>query len=530
LLTRHLALELDQTLRGQPLEGLLFDRERNECVFAFESRSLVWSLQRGPRFEPAPAASVEHGLPIPRKATIASVDALADERILRIKLTGGMRANAAYEIVIELLPPEHAVIALDEAQRVLKTLSRTTSRPQTRGQPYTQPSSRARIGVEAPLPLDQWLELLGAAPVEERARLLIARVAYSSPLNADAILDAAAAARVDESELTRAHARYVELLSASVQPCLTIAGNKQQAYGHHLWQEDATPKPTLIGAIADSAKQEPTPLERLESALQRERRKRERLEQERRSAADDARRLRSAADLLLAHVGAVRRGTTDLELPDFDGQTRRLQLDPALSASANAEAWYDDARKRERASERVPELLRQTDQAIARLEDQVQRTRAGESVDLPKKPDAAPRKQPTTRLPYRRYRTSGGLEVRIGRSSRDNDEVTFRHSAPNDIWMHARAVGGAHVVLRWDDGSANPPAQDLREAAILAAVHSKARHAGTVPIDWTRRKYVRKSRGAPAGQVQVERVKTLFVEPNEALEKKLLWVDEHPAG
>ena len=124
-------------------------------------------------------------------------------------------------------------------------------------------------------------------------------------------------------------------------------------------------------------------------------------------------------------------------------------------------------------------------------------------------------------LPYRRYVTSGGLEVRVGRSSRANDELTFHHSSPNDVWLHARDVAGAHVVLRWPDKEANPPQRDLAEAAVLAALHSKSRTSGTVAVDWTRRKYVRKPRKAKPGSVLLERAKTLFVEPNEAVERRM---------
>ena len=75
-------------------------------------------------------------------------------------------------------------------------------------------------------------------------------------------------------------------------------------------------------------------------------------------------------------------------------------------------------------------------------------------------------------------------------------------------------------MLRWHREE-NPPARDLTEAAGLAALNSAARHSGTVPVDWTRRKYVRKPRKAPAGQVVVERVKTLFVEPDPDLPDRL---------
>jgi predicted ribosome quality control (RQC) complex YloA/Tae2 family protein len=40
-------------------------------------------------------------------------------------------------------------------------------------------------------------------------------------------------------------------------------------------------------------------------------------------------------------------------------------------------------------------------------------------------------------------------------------------------------------------------------------------------VDWTRRKYVRKPRKAPPGTVIPERIKTLFVEPDPELPKRL---------
>jgi predicted ribosome quality control (RQC) complex YloA/Tae2 family protein len=114
-----------------------------------------------------------------------------------------------------------------------------------------------------------------------------------------------------------------------------------------------------------------------------------------------------------------------------------------------------------------------------------------------------------------------GLEVRVGRSARANDRLTFGNSSPNDVWLHARSVPGSHVILRWPDAGAAPPARDLEEAAALAALFSKARTSALVPVDWTRRKYVRKPRGAPPGSVVLQRAKTVFVEPSEALEERL---------
>ena len=135
---------------------------------------------------------------------------------------------------------------------------------------------------------------------------------------------------------------------------------------------------------------------------------------------------------------------------------------------------------------------------------------------LPASPARQRRGSQSPTEPYRTFVSSGGLEIRVGRGARHNDDLTFRHSAPNDIWLHARHSAGAHVILRWR-GPGAPPERDLQEAASLAALHSKARTSETVPVDWTLRKYVRKPRGSAAGSVVPDRVRTLFVTPDPEL-------------
>ena len=204
----------------------------------------------------------------------------------------------------------------------------------------------------------------------------------------------------------------------------------------------------------------------------------------------------------------------------------------SVRAIENAQALYQEARKQQRAAARLPRLVEEAQAARARLLDLHTRAQSGQlgPADvraLVRQPAA--RKQrgnATEKLPYRRYRTSGGLEVRVGRNSRANDELTLQHSSPRDVWLHARHVGGAHVVLRWHEVEANPPMRDLMEAAMLAAFHSKARTSRTVPVDYTRRKYVSKRRKSPPGQVTLERAKTVFVEPSEELEGKLRWPED----
>jgi len=115
--------------------------------------------------------------------------------------------------------------------------------------------------------------------------------------------------------------------------------------------------------------------------------------------------------------------------------------------------------------------------------------------------------------PGRCFTIAGKWEVRVGRTNAENDLLTHRFAAPDDIWLHASGVPGSHVVLRMQGRNGNPPRDVLEAAAALAARFSKAKHAGTVPVLWTRKRYVRKPRGAKPGLAACTNEKTIFVRP-----------------
>lgn len=106
-----------------------------------------------------------------------------------------------------------------------------------------------------------------------------------------------------------------------------------------------------------------------------------------------------------------------------------------------------------------------------------------------------------------------GLEILVGRTGKDNDRLTFKVAGPDDLWLHARGVSGAHVIVRGVPRGKRPPERTLAEAAALAAWFSDARDATTVDVQWTRRKYVRRSRSGPSGAVLVKRFETIRVAP-----------------
>ena len=112
-----------------------------------------------------------------------------------------------------------------------------------------------------------------------------------------------------------------------------------------------------------------------------------------------------------------------------------------------------------------------------------------------------------------RLELSNGLTLLVGKNSRQNEEVTFRQASPNDLWLHARGVPGAHVIVK--SGGRPVPDPVLREAAALAAYYSQSREATSVPVDYTEQRYVRHIKGGGPGMVTYEREHTLHVAPED---------------
>jgi predicted ribosome quality control (RQC) complex YloA/Tae2 family protein len=105
--------------------------------------------------------------------------------------------------------------------------------------------------------------------------------------------------------------------------------------------------------------------------------------------------------------------------------------------------------------------------------------------------------------------SADGWTILIGRSGPDNDRLTFKIAAPEDVWLHAAGVHGAHVVIRNPERRAAVPAATIAEAAGLALWFSDARAEATADVHWTRRKNVRRARGGTSGMVVLKRFETI---------------------
>ena len=111
-----------------------------------------------------------------------------------------------------------------------------------------------------------------------------------------------------------------------------------------------------------------------------------------------------------------------------------------------------------------------------------------------------------------RYLLNDGWEVVAGRTDVDNDRLSIREAHPNDWWFHVRGQPGSHVLLRHRPGR-EPDRNIIKQAAAIAAWHSKSRHGGVVAVSCTQARNVSKPRGTKPGSVQIRRETVVKVRP-----------------
>lgn len=238
-------------------------------------------------------------------------------------------------------------------------------------------------------------------------------------------------------------------------------------------------------------------------------------------------------DLLLANLGtAVRNGGT-VRLNDYyaDGApVIEITVDENHSLQDEAAQRFRQYTKAKRATEEIAARLKQIDHDTSALQvrllqlDEIIASRDEARLSGFEKPAPAPKVSPKkTAKPekisgVRRYLSTDGYEILVGRAARDNDHLTFRVAQPNDLWMHAGDYPGSHVVVR------NPtrkeiPHRTLIEAAQLAGRFSQASEDTKVVIHYTERKFLSKPKGGAPGLVRMSRFKSIAVEPREGIQR-----------
>jgi len=269
-------------------------------------------------------------------------------------------------------------------------------------------------------------------------------------------------------------------------------------------------------------------VEPLKKKLEKEKRTAEKMKKELETA-NRAALYEKFGNLLMANLNNIQKGAEEIEVTDeINNQVFKILLDPSISPVQNALTYFKKAKKAKVAQANTAERLKVLQNQIKPMEEMLAQLVACENREMLRAfierhkdelsqmgiiKDKSQPVEVASLAPFRRFIVAGGFEVWAGKNSRNNDLLTMKYAKQNDLWFHARGAGGSHVILRRGTGKGEPGKEAIEQTASIAAYYSQARASKIVPVVMTERKYVRKRKGAPDGEVLVEREKLLFVKP-----------------
>lgn len=241
----------------------------------------------------------------------------------------------------------------------------------------------------------------------------------------------------------------------------------------------------------------------------------------------DRDQLRISGELIKANIHNIQKGAAVCDVVNYydqSGKSVRIKLNPALSPAENAQRYFKEYRKAHTAEQMLSELIKdgesegrylesvydaltraQSDAEVAEIRQELidgGYIRSGQSKKSKQKP-LAPKK----------YISGDGFVVLVGRNNRQNDQLTLKTAAKNDIWLHTKDIHGSHVIIV-SDGKAVPDST-IVFAAKLAALNSKAADSQNVPVDFTQVRNVKKPSGAKPGMVIYDKFRTVYVTPDK---------------
>lgn len=253
--------------------------------------------------------------------------------------------------------------------------------------------------------------------------------------------------------------------------------------------------------------------------------------------AHQAEEFKIKADILMTYQYQLADGyIKEVELPNIYAQAPEeerltIALDPRLSPMQNMQKYYQKYNKLKRAQDLVTTQIKQCQSDIdylASIDNSLDNSRSlAELNEIKKELIAAgylkeiiKRKSPEKPSEPLKFCFENTM-IFVGKNNYQNDNLTFKLSQPSDIWLHAKDTPGSHVIIRLE--KSEPTEALLEYAAKLAGHFSKAKNSSNIPVDYTKRHYVKKPSGAKPGFVIYTNQKTLYVTPNsEEIENILM--------
>lgn len=248
------------------------------------------------------------------------------------------------------------------------------------------------------------------------------------------------------------------------------------------------------------------------------------------SATYDRERLRQLGDIVTANLHRITKGQPILEAEDFYDEnlnTVKISLSPVLSPQQNAAKFYKDYARMKNAKKELTrqiELAHKDLQYLQSVLEELDRAENEQELEEIRQElqqegylrlETGKKKIKQGKLPPLQFTSTDGFPIYVGRNNRQNDELTFKLSQKNDIWLHVQKIHGSHVIISC--GGQIPPDSTITQAAQLAAYYSQGKFGQNVAVDVAPVRQIKKPGGAKPGMVVYYTYQTVYVNPKKEM-------------
>jgi len=236
----------------------------------------------------------------------------------------------------------------------------------------------------------------------------------------------------------------------------------------------------------------------------------------------DAEHWQKMGELLKINLHKIEHGMTEVVVTDYftDGSPEIvIPLKTDWTPQQNTAHYFKKYKKTRSGKEKLIKNIDIHTNKLEELEKQIAEINECQDIEIlehmmkVQKSTSGTRKNTT---PFRKFTLSvesRQWDIFVGRSGKENDELTLHFAKPNDWFFHTRIYHGSHIIVKNPTKLEHLPEQLREFAAGIAAYYSKAKHSTKVPVDFTLVKHVTKPRKSAPGLVVYKIHKTVFVDP-----------------
>ena len=239
-------------------------------------------------------------------------------------------------------------------------------------------------------------------------------------------------------------------------------------------------------------------------------------------------------ELITSYIYMIEKGMESVEVPNFydpEYKNIKISLNKNLTPSENAQKYFKKYNKMKTAKKEITSQMEITKEEVNYLENILLSIENCENIA-----ELMDIREELTRVGYLRgkvnnkkeiklttkpheFISSDGFKILVGKNNKQNDHLTLKVASNDDIWMHTKNIPGSHVIIKTEGKEVSD--ETIFEGAMLAAYFSKSKLSSQVPVDYTKKKNIKKPNGAKPGMVIYETNHTIYVTPTEELVAKL---------